>query len=136
MKQTIRLNESQFNNFVKKVVKESVKRVLNEQYGVDFDDTLAWVKRKKPNMSPQEQERFAQNIINKRKGLDNTNVSDSEDYPSHKSTYYLYQKFEDEWGCVYTGSFEECVAEYERIKKKFPNTVLEIGGDAPLGRSI
>ena len=29
-KQTIRLNESQFNNLVEKVVKESVKQMLNE----------------------------------------------------------------------------------------------------------
>ena len=31
-RQTIRLNESQFNNLVTKIVKESVKRVLKERY--------------------------------------------------------------------------------------------------------
>lgn len=42
MKQTIRLNESQFNNLVENIVKESVKKVLNEGDGVI--DTLkgAW----------------------------------------------------------------------------------------------
>ena len=36
-----------------------MKKVLNEEYGVDFQDTLAWVQRKHPDMSPEEQERFA-----------------------------------------------------------------------------
>ena len=61
-KQTIRLNEADFH----RIVKQAVKNVLNEQYGVDFDDTLAWVKRKKPDMPPQEQEMFARNIIRKK----------------------------------------------------------------------
>lgn len=61
-KQVIRLNESQ----LRRIVTESVKKVLNEEYGVDFEDTLAWVKKKKPDMPPEEQERFAKNIIKKR----------------------------------------------------------------------
>ena len=61
-KQTIKLNESQLRN----IIKESVKKVLNEEYGVDFQDTLAWVQKKNPGMSPEEQEKFARNIIRKR----------------------------------------------------------------------
>ena len=38
-----------------------------EVYGVDFDITLEWVKKKNPDMSEDEQKRFAQNIINKKK---------------------------------------------------------------------
>lgn len=61
-KQTIRLNENQ----LRQIVKESVKKVLNEEYGVDFEDTLRWVQKKNPNMPQEEQERFAKNIIKKR----------------------------------------------------------------------
>ena len=42
MKQTIRLNERQ----LRQIVTESVKRVLNEEYGVDYEDTLRWVQKK------------------------------------------------------------------------------------------
>lgn len=63
MKQVIRLNESQ----LRQIVKQSVKKVLNEEYGVDFEDTLRWVQKKNPNMPPEEQERFAKNIIAKKK---------------------------------------------------------------------
>ena len=38
-----------------------------KSFGVDFDTTLEWVRKKNPNMSTEEQERFAQNIINKKK---------------------------------------------------------------------
>ena len=38
MKQTIRLNESQFNSLVNKVVKESVKKVINEN-----EEPLTWL---------------------------------------------------------------------------------------------
>lgn len=48
------------------IVKESIKKVLNEVYGADFEDTLRWVQKKNPDMSPEEQERFAKNIIKKR----------------------------------------------------------------------
>ena len=41
-KQVIRINENQ----LKQIVKESVNRILNEQYGVDFEDTLRWVQKK------------------------------------------------------------------------------------------
>lgn len=38
-KQTIRLNESQFNSLVKKLVKESVKAILNEtKYSKNYSD--------------------------------------------------------------------------------------------------
>lgn len=63
----IRLNENQLNE----IVKESVIRLLNEQYGVDFEDTLNWVKRKKPDMSSQEQEMFARNIIKRKCAAEN-----------------------------------------------------------------
>ena len=64
MRNRIRLSESQLN----RAIKEMVKNVLNEMaYGVDLDDTLAWVKKKKPGMSPSAQMRIAQNIINKKK---------------------------------------------------------------------
>lgn len=63
MKKTIRLTESE----LKGLIRESVKAVLNEQYGVDFEDTLRWVQKKNPNMSPEEQEQFAKNIIRKQK---------------------------------------------------------------------
>lgn len=62
-KQIIRLNENQ----IKRVVMESVKKVLNEEFGVDFENTLNWVKKKYPNMPKDEQEKFAINIINKKK---------------------------------------------------------------------
>lgn len=48
------------------IIKEGIQKVLNEEYGVDIKDTLAWVQKKHPDMSPEEQERFAKNIINKR----------------------------------------------------------------------
>lgn len=77
-KQTIRLNESQ----LRRIVKESVKRVLKEEYGVDFEDTLRWVQKKNPNMSPEEQERFAKNIIRKREH-DKYRFRISMDIPNH-----------------------------------------------------
>ena len=61
-KNTVKLTEGE----LKKIISESVKKIVNEEFGVDMEDTLAWVKKKKPNMSPKEQQRFAQNIINKR----------------------------------------------------------------------
>jgi hypothetical protein len=73
MKRTIKLNESE----LRRMINESVKKVLNEAYGVDFEDTLRWVQNKKPDMSPQEQEKFARNIISKKK-RDNTIVMDGE----------------------------------------------------------
>jgi len=42
------------------------RRYLNEEYGVDFEETLAWVKKKFPDMAPQKQEWFANNIIRKK----------------------------------------------------------------------
>ena len=63
-KKIVRLTESD----LRKIVRESIKTTLNEMaYGTDFDDTLKWVQRKKPNMPPSSQERFAQNIMNKYK---------------------------------------------------------------------
>lgn len=37
-----------------------------KEFGVDFDTTLDWVKKKNPDMSAEEQERFARNIISKK----------------------------------------------------------------------
>lgn len=63
-KKIVRLTESD----LRKIVRESIKTTLNEMaYGTDFDDTLKWVQRKKPNISPSSQERFARNIMNKYK---------------------------------------------------------------------
>ena len=63
MKQIIRLTETQLHN----VIKESVKRVLQESsnYGITMEDTLAWVQNKQPQMNPQEQIKFALNILKK-----------------------------------------------------------------------
>ena len=36
---------------------------LNEAYGTDFEDTLAWVQKKFPNKSEKEQHQFAKNIM-------------------------------------------------------------------------
>lgn len=59
----IRLTEGQLN----RVIINTAKRLMREMaYGVDFEDTIAWVQRKFPNMSPAEQERFARNIIAKK----------------------------------------------------------------------
>jgi len=44
-----------------------IKTESGRGYGVDFDATLEWVKRKNPGMSEDEQKKFAQNIINKKK---------------------------------------------------------------------
>lgn len=51
------------------------KMMINEAFGVDLKDTLDWVKKKNPNMSPAQQLKFAQNIINKRKGSQSTTQS-------------------------------------------------------------
>ena len=71
-KQVIKINENQ----LKHIVIESVKRIVNEQFGADFEDTLRWVQKKFPNKSPQEQERFARNII-KKKGKTSIDKSSS-----------------------------------------------------------
>lgn len=44
-----------------------VRSESGKEFGVDFDSTLEWVRKKNPNMSEDEQKRFAQNIINKKK---------------------------------------------------------------------
>ena len=79
-KNTIKLTESE----LKRVISESVKRVLNEEFGIDMQDTLAWVQKKNPNMSPKEQQRFAQNIINKR-GKSQTSASTNTPSPAPQS---------------------------------------------------
>ena len=62
MKKLVRLTEGDLH----RIVKESVNRILNEEFGADFEDTLRWVQKKNPNMSTEEQERFAKNIIRKK----------------------------------------------------------------------
>jgi hypothetical protein len=59
----IRITESA----LRKIVKESVKQVLNESsnYGITYEDTMQWVKNKKPEMKPEEQHRFVLNILKK-----------------------------------------------------------------------
>ena len=44
-----------------------VRSESGKEFGVDFDTTLEWVRKKNPNMSADEQEKFAWNIINKKK---------------------------------------------------------------------
>ena len=52
--QTIRLNENQFNNFVTKIVTESVKKVLkqsiNEENYVGEDEAIAEYRRSRQEM--------------------------------------------------------------------------------------
>ena len=60
MKQRIKLTENELHN----IIKESVNKLLNEEFGVDFYDTLDWVRRKNPNMSYKAAATFADNIIN------------------------------------------------------------------------
>ena len=88
MKKAIRLTESDLH----RIVKESVNKILKEEFGVDFEDTLKWVQNKKPNMSPEEQKRFAQNIINKQKG--DTITQDGEYQMAHP-------KNNDEWWIIH-----------------------------------
>lgn len=77
-RQTIRLTESDLH----RVIKESVNKVLNEEFGVDLEDTLRWVRKKRGDLSSQEQERFARNIISKRsKGKQNS--------PRQEQKYWL-----------------------------------------------
>lgn len=57
-----RLNESK----AVRIVKDMMRMALNEQYGVDFNDTLRWVMKRFPNMTQKEQEKFATNIISKK----------------------------------------------------------------------
>ena len=52
---------------LRKIISESIRKMLKGEYGVDFDDTLAWVQRKRPDMTPQEQFKFAANIYFKKK---------------------------------------------------------------------
>jgi hypothetical protein len=61
-KNIIRLTESE----LKKVITESVKKVLNEDFGTDMDDTLAWVQKKRPDLSQAAQRKFAANIMAKK----------------------------------------------------------------------
>ena len=60
-------------------------KTLNEAFGVDFDDTLRWVQKKNPNMSYDEAEKFATNIIRKREAkqlADKTaNVPNTNNHP-------------------------------------------------------
>jgi len=105
-KQTIMLNESQ----LRRIVKESVNRMLNEEYGVDFEDTLRWVQKKFPEKSPQEQERFARNIINKKNRANpNGNVNNKpKEKPSH---FRNIQELFNYYGIPYskwTGDIDTC----------------------------
>ena len=63
MRQRIRLSEGKLY----RIIKESVRRILRESsnYGIEFEDTLNWVMNKKPEISPEEQKRFALNILKK-----------------------------------------------------------------------
>lgn len=43
-RQTIRLNESQFNNLCKRMVTESLKRLMREENGSDYSDLIEWIR--------------------------------------------------------------------------------------------
>ena len=45
---------------------QNVPESLKEEFGVDFGDTLAWVEKKRPELSRGAQIKFARNIIAKR----------------------------------------------------------------------
>ena len=45
---------------------DNYNSMLKEEFGVDFDDTLAWVERKRPDLRRGAQIKFARNIIAKR----------------------------------------------------------------------
>lgn len=63
IKKLIKLTESDLH----RIIKESVKQVLNESsnYGITYEDTMQWVKTKKPEMKPEDQNRFVLNILKK-----------------------------------------------------------------------
>ena len=50
---TIRLTESNLHKIIKESVKQILREnnILNEAYGIDIDDTLAWVQKKRPDLS-------------------------------------------------------------------------------------
>jgi hypothetical protein len=47
-------------------LKKKLSYPIKEEFGVDFDDTLAWVEKKRPDLSRGAQIKFARNIIAKR----------------------------------------------------------------------
>lgn len=59
MRQRIIITESELRNII--------REAITEEFGVDLEDTLSWVAKKRPDLSPYAQKKFAQNIINKRK---------------------------------------------------------------------
>lgn len=58
--------------------RQILKSGSKKEFGVDFDTTLEWVKKKNPNMSADEQEKFAQNIINKKERENNARLAQIE----------------------------------------------------------
>lgn len=62
---------------------------LNEAYGTDFEDTLAWVQKKFPNKSEKEQHQFAKNIMKRYAAPAETNSTDVVEKPKAKKNVKL-----------------------------------------------
>lgn len=62
---------------------------LNEAYGTDFEDTLAWVQKKFPNKSEKEQHQFAKNIMKRYVAPDETNSTDVVEKPKTRKNVKL-----------------------------------------------
>jgi hypothetical protein len=111
---TIRLTESNLHKIIKESVKQILREnnILNEAYGIDIDDTLAWVQKKRPDLSPSAQYKFAQNIIKKRSRDSQLSTSsikpngylifgdnDTPNIPVMRIPFcYGHGRLEDDWG--------------------------------------
>lgn len=62
---------------------------LNEAYGTDFEDTLAWVQKKFPNKSEKEQHQFAKNIMKRYVAPAETNSTDVVEKPKTRKNVKL-----------------------------------------------
>ena len=62
---------------------------LNEAYGTDYEDTLAWVQKKFPNKSEKEQHQFAKNIMKRYVAPDETNSTDVVEKPKTRKNVKL-----------------------------------------------
>lgn len=81
-------------NKLRQMISESVKNILNEEFGVDFNDTLRWVQRKNPNMHYEDAEKFAINIIKKRENqrlsAETSNTPNTDNIPLKKRFLFNY----------------------------------------------
>lgn len=108
MKQRIRLTESQLRNII--------KEAIEEEFGVDMDDTLPWVMKKRPDLPPHAQKKFAQNIINKK--ARNNKKTDNPSAPN-LSTFKEVQNAVREYMMEnYPEDYEKGKMHYKAILKK------------------